>query len=63
MNETGILLLHGFAGNPGEVEPLRDFLTKQGYRVECPLLPGHGKTKSELSKTTHDDWIMSAERA
>jgi len=63
MNDTGILLLHGFAGNPEEVEPLRDFLTERGYRVECPLLPGHGGTKTELSKTTHDDWITSAERS
>lgn len=63
MEKTGILLLHGFAGNPEEVKPLRDFLTERGYRVECPLLPGHGETKAELSKTTHDDWIMSAERS
>ena len=59
----GILLLHGFAGNPDEVRPLRDFLTERGYRVECPLLPGHGETKSALSKTSHEDWIMSAEQA
>ncbi len=63
MNDTGILLFHGFAGNPEEVEPLRDFLTERGYRVECPLLPGHGGTKTELSKTTHDDWLTSAEQA
>lgn len=63
MNDTGILLLHGFAGNPQEVEPLRDFLAERGYRVECPLLPGHGQTKSELSKTTHGDWTAAAEQA
>lgn len=63
MKNTGILLLHGFAGNPEEVKPLRDFLTEQGYFVECPLLPGHGETKKELSETTHDDWVASAERA
>jgi carboxylesterase len=63
MNDTGILLLHGFAGNPQEVKPLRDFLIERGYMVECPLLPGHGETKSELSKSTHDDWIESAEQA
>lgn len=63
MEKTGVLLLHGFAGNPDEVKPLRDFLTERGCRVECPLLSGHGETKTELSKTTHEDWIMSAEQA
>lgn len=63
MNNTGILLLHGFAGNPEEVKPLRDFLTERGYRVECPLLPGHGETKAALAKTTHEDWIATAERS
>jgi carboxylesterase len=63
MEKMGILLLHGFAGNPDEVGPLREFLAERGYRMECPLLPGHGETKSELSKTSHEDWILAAEQA
>ena len=63
VGKTGILLLHGFAGDPDEVRPLYDFLQARGYLVACPLLSGHGKTKRELSKTTFGDWIDSAERA
>ena len=63
MKNDGILLLHGFAGNIEEIEPLLDYLTQRGYRVECPLLQGHGQTKKELSETTCEDWITSAERA
>ena len=63
MEKMGILLLHGFAGNPDEVRPLQEFLAEKGYRVECPLLPGHGETKMELSKTSHEDWILAAEQA
>lgn len=63
MNNIGILLIHGFAGDVGEVEPLRDYLAQKGYAVMCPLLPGHGLTKKELSQTTGEDWIASAEQA
>jgi len=63
VKNDGILLLHGFAGNIEEVKPLRDYLMQKGYLVECPLLPGHGQTKKELSKATCDDWITSAEQA
>ncbi len=55
--------MHGFAGDPGEVTPLREHLVRRGYFVESPLLPGHGLTKSDLSKTTHEDWIKAAEQA
>ncbi len=63
MNQTGVLLLHGFAGNVEEVGPLRDYLEYRGYPVQCPLLSGHGKTKKELAETTREDWIASAEQA
>lgn len=63
MKNDGILLLHGFAGNIEEIKPLLDYLTQRGYLVACPLLQGHGHTKKELSETTCEDWITSAERA
>lgn len=62
VHNTGILLLHGFAGNPDEIKPLQDYLVQSGYSVECPLLPGHGLGRKELSKTTHGDWITAAEQ-
>lgn len=63
MKNDGILLLHGFAGNIEEIRPLQEYLTQRGYSVVCPLLQGHGKTKKELSETTCEDWIDSAEQA
>ncbi|HYE69671.1 MAG TPA: alpha/beta fold hydrolase [Anaerovoracaceae bacterium] len=63
MNNTGILLIHGFAGDIGEIAPLQDYLTQRGYVVKCPLLPGHGETKKELSQTTYENWITSTEQA
>jgi len=61
--DIGVLLLHGFAGDPAEISPLRDYLTRKGYYVECPLLPGHGLDKKALSQTTHEDWIGAAQQA
>lgn len=63
MSSKGILLLHGFAGDVEEIKPLRDYLERRGYLVECPVLPGHGKTKKELSKTSCADWLYAAEQA
>jgi carboxylesterase len=63
VHTTGILLIHGFAGNIEEIKPLRDYLIQKGYPVECPLLQGHGLTKRELSLTSYRDWIASAELA
>ncbi len=62
-NRTGILLLHGFAGDIEEIKPLREYLEQRGYTVACPLLPGHGLTKTDLAETSCEDWIAAAERA
>lgn len=62
MNKTGILLIHGFAGDVGEIKLLQDYLVQRGYEVACPLLPGHGMTKAELAKSTYCEWIDSVEQ-
>jgi carboxylesterase len=61
--EFGILLIHGYGGTPEEVRPLYDYFSSQGYLVESPLLPGHGKTKEALSRVSYRDWILCAEQA
>lgn len=63
MNKTGVLLLHGFDGDIGEIESMRAYLEQRGYVVSCPLLPGHGKTKKELAEATCEDWIDFVEQA
>ncbi len=59
----GVLLLHGFTGTPFEMRHLGRRLHERGMSVECPLLPGHGGSASELSRTTYHDWYGGAERA
>lgn len=60
---VGALLIHGFAGLPGEMRLLGDYLVSEGYAVECPLLAGHGGTQEDLARTTWRDWLSSADDA
>ncbi|MCL2166473.1 MAG: alpha/beta fold hydrolase [Clostridiales bacterium] len=57
---TGVLLLHGFAGAPEELAPLREYLESRGYRVSSPMLAGHGGTPGDLAGSNRADWIRSA---
>lgn len=62
-NEIGILLIHGFTATTTEVRLLADNLSKQGYTIHAPLLPGHGTTPDELNKTTYQNWVQTVEGA
>ncbi len=52
----GVLLSHGFSGQPASMKPWGEALAGQGYAVEVPRLPGHGTTWQELSTLTWADW-------
>lgn len=58
--DTGVLLLHGFTGNPASLRPIAEALAGRGYAVEMPRLPGHGTRWQELAKTTWHDWAREA---
>jgi len=59
----GVLVLHGFTGNPQSMRPLADALAAAGYSVELPLLPGHGTVMDEMLPTRFADWSKAAEEA
>ncbi len=60
---TGVLVLHGFTGNPQSIRPLADAFADAGHTVEMPLLPGHGTVVADMVDTTWDDWSAAAETA
>lgn len=60
---VGVLVLHGFTGNPSSVRPLVDAMAAAGHTVLCPLLPGHGTTIEDMLPTTWDEWSAAAEAA
>src|SRR5690606_28550399 len=58
---TGVVVLHGFTGNPNSTRPLGERLAAEGYRVEVPRLPGHGTDVRDLGRTRYADWVAAAE--
>lgn len=60
MSDTGVLVLHGFTGNPVSLRPLAESLAREGFAVELPLLPGHGTTWKAMQRTTWRDWADEA---
>jgi carboxylesterase len=52
----GVLLSHGFTGQPASIKPWGLDLADKGYAVEVPRLPGHGTSWQELNTTTWADW-------
>src|SRR4051794_1286304 len=59
----GVLLSHGFTGQPASITPWGEALAARGYAVEVPRLPGHGTTWQEMNKTTWADWYAEITRA
>ncbi|WP_028975716.1 alpha/beta hydrolase [Sporolactobacillus terrae] len=56
------IIIHGFAGNPWEVEPLAHALEHAGFEVITPLLPGHDRDKKHMEKITARDWLQAIEK-
>ncbi|MDR7253809.1 carboxylesterase [Nocardioides sp. BE266] len=59
----GVLVQHGFTGNPASMRPWAEDLAARGYAVEMPLLPGHGTRWQDLNRTTWADWVATVEGA
>lgn len=60
---NGVLVLHGFTGNPQSMRPLAHAFADAGFAVEMPLLPGHGTSIDDMLTTGWLDWSQAAEEA
>ncbi|MCW2739829.1 MAG: Thermostable monoacylglycerol lipase [Blastococcus sp.] len=60
---TGVLLIHGFTGNPMSMRPWGEHLAAEGFAVSCPLLPGHGTSWQDCNASTHDQWTTAVSEA
>ncbi len=56
----GVLLLHGFGDTPQTLALLARRLSKSGYSVLAPLLPGHGRSPESFAKSRATEWIAAA---
>jgi carboxylesterase len=61
--DIGVLVLHGFTGNPQSMRPLAEAFAAAGFTVSLPLLPGHGTQVEDMVPTRWADWSAAAEDA
>lgn len=62
-SSRAVLLIHGYAGYPGElVRPARD-LYAAGFDVFVPRLPGNGTSGEDFMHTRRKDWVEVAVNA
>ena len=59
--DVGVLVLHGYTGNPGTMRVVADALVDAGFSVEVPRLPGHGTHVDDMLDTTFEDWSSHVE--
>lgn len=59
--EGAVLLLHGFGGEPFEMQGLARAFQAAGWESSTPLLPGHGESLEALQRTGWNDWVAAAE--
>jgi carboxylesterase len=60
---VGVLVIHGFTGNPISMRGLADTMVDAGHHVEMPLLPGHGTVIEDMLDTTWSDWTAEVAAA
>ena len=53
---TGVLVIHGFTGNPSSMRGIAEAMAELAHHVEMPRLPGHGTTVEEMVTTDWSDW-------
>ena len=61
--DVGVLVLHGFTGNPSSMRGLAETMVALGHHVEMPRLPGHGTTIDDMLDTTWADWTAEVAAA
>ncbi|MBU2580943.1 MAG: alpha/beta fold hydrolase [Alphaproteobacteria bacterium] len=60
---VGVLLIHSLGGTPLELKYVAQGFAREGYSVECPLLPGMTNGTDVLSLSRWQDWYKEVERA
>lgn len=57
------LLIHGYAGYPGEMIRVGRELFEEGFDVHAPRLPGNGTSGRDFQKSRAKDWIGTLRNA
>lgn len=60
---VGVLVLHGFTGNPSSMRGIAAAMAALGHHVELPRLPGHGTSVEDMVATGWSDWTREVRSA
>ena len=60
---AGVLVIHGFTGNPSSMRSIAEACAVAGHAVEMPRLPGHGTTVEDMLTTSWADWTAEVDAA
>ncbi|MCB1146649.1 MAG: alpha/beta fold hydrolase [Leptospiraceae bacterium] len=60
-SDTAFLLVHGFEGSPYTLKGIGEMLHAKGHTVFSPLLPGHGTSIVDFSKTRYEHWYAAVQ--
>jgi esterase/lipase/1-acyl-sn-glycerol-3-phosphate acyltransferase len=63
LRSRGVILVHGYLAAPEEIQPLAEFLYKNGYSVYGARLRGHGTAPEDLASHDWREWYESVNRA
>lgn len=63
LGHVGVVVVHGFTGNPVSTRPLGERLHADGFTVEVVRLPGHGTSAKDMATTRYADWLAAVEQA
>lgn len=58
-----VLLVHGYAGYPGEMVSIADYLYSAGFDCYVPRLPGMGTSGEDFSNSGLSDWLGLVDNA
>lgn len=61
--DAGVVVVHGFTGNPGSMRGLAEACAAAGFHVEMPRLAGHGTSVDDMIPTRWADWSRDADVA
>ncbi len=61
--EKAVLLIHGYAGYPGELITPAEELYLSGYDAFVPRLPGNGTTGDDFLSSSSTDWLTLCRNA
>jgi len=63
LRNRGVILVHGYMAAPEEIQPLAEYLYKNGYSIYGARLRGHGTSPADLASQDWHEWYESVNRA